>query len=242
VSVTDETRKRLWGKSGNRCAVCRQELIRRDAGKEPGALVGQEAHIIARSPGGPRYMPLNPTIRDDYHNLILLCANDHREIDTQPGRYTVAHLRKLKREHEAWVAARLAHPQPGESNQALARVMQSGGQVWEVLQDCLGYECASPENLQDEDAEVVDDALQLFVDWGEIGEDVALQGLRKVREAKRSLQAALDALARAGFLVLGGNYIGPLANGQINGRIASLHVVRPEDLEALRADRPEGLR
>lgn len=77
------------------------------------------------------------------------------------------------------------------------------------------------------------------MDWGEIGEDVALQGLRKVREAKRSMQEALDELARAGFLLFGGNYVGPLANGQITGRIASLHVVRPGDLQALRADRTE---
>lgn len=75
VGVTDETRKRLWGKSGNRCAVCRQELIRLDSGKKPGALVGQEAHIVARSPGGPRYMLLDPATRDGYDNLILLCAS-----------------------------------------------------------------------------------------------------------------------------------------------------------------------
>jgi hypothetical protein len=112
--------------------------------------------------------------------------------------------------------------------------------VWDVVQNCLGYQCASPENLPDEEAELVDDSLQLFVDWGEISEDVALQGLRRVREAKRSIQEALDELARAGFLVLGGNYDGPLGNGQITGRIASLKVVRPGDLPALRAERPEG--
>jgi hypothetical protein len=60
MAIKAETRKRLWGRSGNRCAKCRAELVRSDEGGLPGALVGEEAHIIARSPGGARYEPLDP--------------------------------------------------------------------------------------------------------------------------------------------------------------------------------------
>jgi hypothetical protein len=242
VGISNETRKRLWGKSGNRCVICRHELIRRDAGSEPGALVGQEAHIVARSPGGARYASLPVKDRDGYDNLILLCANDHREVDTQPGRYTVERLRAMKREHELWVANRLDHAPPYDSGEALAHVMFTGDQVWDVVHGSLGYQYALPEDLTDDQADIVDSTVQQLIEWGEISEDVALQGLPKVREAKRSMQDRIDELASAGFLLLGGARVGPLAGGAITGRISVLHVVRPEDLAALKMDQPEDAR
>jgi hypothetical protein len=66
VAITNETQKRLWARSGNRCALCRKELVRPDTDGLPGALVGQEAHIVARSQGGPRYEPLPLKIRDGF--------------------------------------------------------------------------------------------------------------------------------------------------------------------------------
>ncbi|HEV2778942.1 MAG TPA: HNH endonuclease signature motif containing protein [Actinophytocola sp.] len=106
MTITSEARKRLWARSGNRCVICRKELVRDDIEGVPGALIGNEAHIIARSPGGPRYV-LGEGARDDYENLILLCANDHIEVDRQPSRYTAEHLRLLKSNHEKWVSGRM---------------------------------------------------------------------------------------------------------------------------------------
>lgn len=107
MTITSEARKRLWARSGNRCAICRKELVRDDTEGVPGALIGNEAHIVARSPGGPRYAMLDEGARDDYSNLILLCANDHIEVDRQPSRYTAERLRLLKSSHEKWVSGRL---------------------------------------------------------------------------------------------------------------------------------------
>lgn len=53
VAISSETRKRLWVRSGNACALCHQELVRPDRDGVPGALIGEEAHIVARSPGRP---------------------------------------------------------------------------------------------------------------------------------------------------------------------------------------------
>lgn len=100
VAITDETRKRLWGRSRNRCTPCCQDLIRADAGEGSGALIGQEAHIIARSPSGSRYESGHPEDRDGYDNPILLCANDHLEVVTQSAHYTVERLRSMKHRHE----------------------------------------------------------------------------------------------------------------------------------------------
>ena len=51
VAVTDEVRKRLWARSGNSAPCACATLVRDDIDGLSGALVGIEAHIIARSPG-----------------------------------------------------------------------------------------------------------------------------------------------------------------------------------------------
>jgi hypothetical protein len=45
--------------------------------------------------------------RNRYTNLILLCRNHHRVIDTQERQYTVERLNQIKAEHESWVRAQL---------------------------------------------------------------------------------------------------------------------------------------
>lgn len=218
--------------------MCRTELFTRGTDGSPGGLIGVEAHIVARSSGGPRYAPLNVAVRDGYDNLILLCANDHAVVDQQPERFPVHLLREMKQRHETWVASRLhAGRSPQQSAHTRTVIMGTGDDVWEIIEHSLAYECVGPKDLGDEQAEVVDDALQLFADLGEISDEVAAQGFRAIRDAKRSLSAALDGLAEVGFLVLGGERQGSWAAGQVTGKIAVLHVVRPDELEALREGR-----
>jgi hypothetical protein len=65
------------------------------------------AHIVARSPGGARGTePLSGDERDLYANLLLLCPNDHRRIDTE-AEWSVERLHETKRRHEAWVEEQL---------------------------------------------------------------------------------------------------------------------------------------
>jgi hypothetical protein len=208
-------------------------------GELSGALVGQEAHIIARSPGGPRYETLAPEVRDGYDNLILLCANDHLEVDTQLTRYTVERLRSIKHRHELWVKARLSVAPASDNGATVAVVMTSGSEIWALLDHSMAYQCGSPDDLTDEEAELVDGALQVFVDWAEIASDVVAEGFRAVREAKKSIQAEFDALINAGFVLLGGHRKGAWSGGEVTGKIAVLEVVRPADLEALAVQAPE---
>src|SRR6266540_301575 len=53
MTISDKTRKLLWGRSGNRCAYCRRELVM-TAVKDNDAIVGDECHIYAKNAGGPR--------------------------------------------------------------------------------------------------------------------------------------------------------------------------------------------
>jgi hypothetical protein len=105
VAITDQTRKLLWGRAGNRCAICRQELTELPAGSSSQTIIGDEAHAVARSAGGARG-GLDPPggDLDGYPNLVLLCRNDHRLIDDQPEVYPVSRLVALKHDHERWVA------------------------------------------------------------------------------------------------------------------------------------------
>lgn len=70
--------------------------------------MGDEAHIAAKSPGGPRYGECAPDKVDDYDNLVLLCREDHKRVDDQPGEFTSEKLRRIKSAHEKWVADTLA--------------------------------------------------------------------------------------------------------------------------------------
>lgn len=96
--------KILWGRSGNRCAICKIELT--TVGSK--SVLGEMAHIIADSPQGPRGKShLTPEQRDEYDNLILLCPTHHTLIDKGEDEWTVEKLKLIKSQHENWVSEQL---------------------------------------------------------------------------------------------------------------------------------------
>ena len=50
---TQKTRLLVWVKSGGACAMCRDRLVLEEQGV-PSTLIGDIAHIVAESDGGPR--------------------------------------------------------------------------------------------------------------------------------------------------------------------------------------------
>ena len=84
MTITLKTHKILWGRSGNKCAICKNTLIvdSDDPNDDP-SIVGDEAHIIARKETFTRgdYESLKPEQREHYSNLILLCKVHHKQID-----------------------------------------------------------------------------------------------------------------------------------------------------------------
>ena len=110
MAITLKTRKILWGRAANRCAFkdCRRELVIDATETDDESLIGEECHIVAQSPDGPRGVsPLTPEQRDKYDNLVLLCTIHHKVVDDQPGEYTVEHLQQIKKDHESWVGEKL---------------------------------------------------------------------------------------------------------------------------------------
>lgn len=110
MSIGAKTRKMLWGRLASRCLFpdCRRPLVEDETETDDSSIVGDEAHIVAREPDGPRgQSDLTPEERDDFSNLILLCKVHHKLVDDQPGTYTVNVLHRMKEEHLDWVSSNL---------------------------------------------------------------------------------------------------------------------------------------
>jgi hypothetical protein len=103
MTISDRDRKILWARSGNKCSICKASLVVEKTVSDPAAVVGDEAHIVARSAGGPRAGLLDESKLDHYENLILLCKVDRKTVDDQPNEYTIERLHAVKSQHEAWV-------------------------------------------------------------------------------------------------------------------------------------------
>jgi hypothetical protein len=87
--------------------MCRAVLVRESAAGNGLTVIGDECHIVSPVPGGPRAgIPLDDL--DGYDNLVLLCPNDHRLIDTLVADYPRDRVLAIKRAHEDWVRTTLA--------------------------------------------------------------------------------------------------------------------------------------
>jgi len=119
--------KRLFARSGNRCAFpkCAAPLA------FDKTLTGEVCHIKGARPGSARYDPQQTDVeRHGYSNLILMCPTHHTVIDDDEEAYTVERLHKIKAEQEA----RAAPISEAEASlvaqtfvQSVSNVGQSGG-------------------------------------------------------------------------------------------------------------------
>lgn len=94
------TVKALFALSCNTCAhsECEQPLT---SPRWP-SVMADVAHICGEKPTSPRYdSAMTEDERSDFSNLILLCPNCHRKVDTlEVAKHTVELLRAMKAQHE----------------------------------------------------------------------------------------------------------------------------------------------
>lgn len=107
MSIKVKTRKILWSKSGNRCAICKKQLVQKLPTVNNDFIVGEECHIISSKELGPRGNVKRLDDYDTYENFILLCANDHKLIDEFPETFTVDIINNIKTNHENWIETAL---------------------------------------------------------------------------------------------------------------------------------------
>jgi hypothetical protein len=111
MPVDARTKQILWVKAGGVCSSpdCRKPLVKEANAADPVVLLGEIAHIVAQSPGGPRRdSRWQPSQIDVYENLILLCHKCHETVDQQPKTYPVERLLQFKKDHEEWVRTQLS--------------------------------------------------------------------------------------------------------------------------------------
>jgi hypothetical protein len=97
TAPSQATLKRLFARSGNRCAFprCTEAII------QGRTVVGEICHIRAANRDGPRYDEHQPPAeRHGYDNLILLCGTHHTVVDDDVEAYTIERLMKMKAAHE----------------------------------------------------------------------------------------------------------------------------------------------
>ncbi|QKK27039.1 AAA family ATPase (plasmid) [Rhizobium hidalgonense] len=109
---TPATVRRLALRAGYMCAKpdCKQLTVGpSEDRKSRVTMVGVAAHITAASAEGPRYdADLSPIDRASEANGVWMCQTHGKLIDDTESRYTVAELRRWKKQHEEWVFARVA--------------------------------------------------------------------------------------------------------------------------------------
>lgn len=192
MPITDKNRKVLWGKSGNRCAICRQALVIDPTDNDPESVVGEECHIISGAKSGPRFDPTYPLENiDSLSNLMLLCRIHHKMVDDQAETYSADVLVGIKTNHERWVDQKLKNEpeiEPvrikrisGEIPTTLP-VMHSGKELLNLAVGCHGAYNDYSDDLDDAEIDLIGGFIQSVIDWAELAD--GFEPVERMRAAK----------------------------------------------------------
>lgn len=211
MPISEKTRKLLWAKSGNRCAICRQKLVIDKTNLDLDSIVGDECHIISGKKNGPRFDKSFPTeIIDEEDNLIVLCKVHHKMIDDQPEKYTSVLLKEIKCNHIKWIDSKLEKQSKGYGFKILRNrafipntllQIESGKRLLEMSSSCACYYKDYPENLDEKETEIVGGFIQEVIDWSDISNMV--EPIDLIRASKTINDKILE-LNDLGFIVFSG--------------------------------------
>jgi hypothetical protein len=165
------------------------------------SIIGDECHIVARSPGGPRADPaMSREDLDSYPNLILLCKVHHKLVDDQPNTYTVRKLRSLKHEHEHWVREKLQTTVDGRDRIHIAPRISTGTDILAIVIGADAFEFSHDELISEEEVELVGSFLEALQDWGDFG---SMVGSGDLVRGSFALSYGIQELEQKGFGVFG---------------------------------------
>ena len=95
--LRDDQDRVLFIESAGTCLLCNTTLFPTDPKNSRSIPIAERAHIVAHSVHGARGdHPLDPALRNDPENIILLCPNCHTKVDKAPDSYPVEELLRWK--------------------------------------------------------------------------------------------------------------------------------------------------
>ena len=246
MPISEKTRKLLWGRSGNRCAVCRQELVIDATNASDDSVVGDECHIVSGASRGPRHdSGMHIGELDAAENLILLCRVHHKMVDDQYETYTVQALRTLRNNHENWVSSTLGQkngrPQvrfvriKANIPTHLARV-RSGADLFSLV----GGACAGSYDhdglRSEEEVDLVARVLEEAKEFGESSSDDEVG--QHVKQSYR-MTGLIRELEDAGLWLFGAREVQRLEGGDAGPAawpVCYLRVIRADSPEIIKID------
>lgn len=98
--------RELQNRAANHCSnpACRQLTATPHSDRSRGVVLGEAAHIHARSPGGSRFDEhLSEADTASARNGIWLCRQCHAAVDRDPSRFPPRLLLEWREQHDAWV-------------------------------------------------------------------------------------------------------------------------------------------
>lgn len=202
MAISDKTRKTLWARACNRCALCRIELVSDKNEHDRNLNIGDECHIISEKENGPRH-DKNLTEYDEYDNLILLCKNHHRTIDELHETYTVEILKTIKKNHEYWVSHILEKARSGEKSRGrfIYRIT-SGKELVDIINEVGAYQFDHDELKTQEEVTTIGCFLQNLKDWGDITGMGAIEHTQLI-QLGFDLNREIHEIENLGFLIFG---------------------------------------
>jgi hypothetical protein len=203
MAIGDKTRRTLWARSGNMCAICKTELVAEQNAHGKNLNVGDECHIVSERINGPRHLTDFGDKYDNYENLILLCKNHHKTIDELWETFTVEILISIKSTHEEWTRKTLENAKHGQKNKpSFLPRLREGKEIVDVIFDVHAYQFDHDPFKSSEEAEFVSGFLDNLKEWSELA---AMVGFEFGERAKFGfkLNKEIQEVEKHQFLIFG---------------------------------------
>lgn len=235
MAISDKTRKILWARSGNRCAVCKRELVIDATAYDDESVIGDECHIISGQANGPRFDPAFPQEKiDAYSNLIILCRTHHKMVDDQKDTYTTAILRQMKTNHEKAQTKVSSSPKIKrlkENIPSFLTRLTSGKEVLNLVDGSCASDTSYDELETHDEVELVSSFFSWVQDLDVLSGELALSV-----QTGFELTKMITELEEAGFLVFGARELRILEGGigePIDSPVAIFRVLRKTNSEII---------
>jgi hypothetical protein len=211
MTISDKSRKLLWGKAGSLCAFCKCNLFKDANENDNNSVIGDECHVVSEKKEGPRYNSNFPSGNiDTYSNLILLCKNHHKMVDDQFETFNTNVLNEIKRNHEEWVKSRLLGN--NDKRIIIKRIKQNipkhllqikdGNYLSSLLSSVCHFYPSYDKLETEQEVELVGNFFQSLQDLGDIIDEF---GISEQMKYSMQLTNEIKELENKGFYVFGGN-------------------------------------